>query len=130
MRPPIQDSLGQWFALMPLLFIIGLCLILVMNDSAKPITSTKQISGWVTRVNDKQLLIRIQETKPEKIRYNAKFGPINIPPASSVHNIQLKPELVGMKVGDRVSIRAKCVSRDTLVNLGDDCTAEEISRVN
>lgn len=130
MRPPIQSPLGQWVALMPLLFIIGLCLILVMNESAKPIDSTRNITGWVTHVNSGQLYVRIQETKPEKIRYNAKFGPINTPPAASIHNIQIKPEFMWMKVGDHVSVRVTCTERDTLVNLGCPCVAEQVTKVN
>lgn len=126
MRPPISTA-GQWLALMSFFFVIGVCLILVMNETANPITSTKNISGWVTRVNDKQLFVRIQEIKPEKIRYNAKFGPVNIPPASSVHDLRIKPELAWMKVGDRVSVRVNCLGKDTIFDFSNVCTVEDVS---
>ncbi len=127
MRAPIQSSSGQLFALTPFLFITVLSFIIVMNNSAKSINSTKNISGWTTSINYTERFIRIQETKPEKIQYSPRFGPVNTPPYSSIHDLQIEKEHQWIKVGDHVSVQVNCVGRDTMFNISNVCTIENIT---
>ncbi len=128
MRPMIPaEDMGSGITLIPMLVVISLCIFLVLNTSSSEVTTNKTISGWVTYVSDDSRYVTVQETKPTRIVYNPKFGPVNTPPAASIHRMFVEESArPNLKVGTRVSTQASCVSKNTIANFGENCAVKEV----
>lgn len=119
------------FVTIPLLFLLAPFMITEAdNHFGTRAISTKNVSGWVTCCENSTRLV-VQETKPVRTIINPRFGPTNIPAASTIHTFWDPKLNFGIKVGNHVSIRATCVSKQVLpIDTNNICTIQEATKIS
>ena len=123
MRPP--NAVGGPLAV-PLLCMIAFFAVTEANEHfGTEVISAKNISGWITCCESANY-ITIQETRPTRAIINPRFGPTNIPAASTIHKFRNPGLDFGIKVGDHVSVRATCIGKQALpINTNTICIIQE-----